>query len=129
MKPELKDYINGWISKAENDLATAQRCIEIEPMILDNACFNCQQAIEKYLKAYLAYNHRAIEKTHNVNFLLDECIKLDKDFNTIDVKDINAYAVQIRYPDDAIIPSADEARDYFKIALEVKQLVLKKIKL
>ena len=110
MKPELKNFINGWISKA------------------DNACFNCQQAIEKYLKAYLAYNQKAIEKTHNVNFLLTECIKPDTDFKAIDVKDINAFAVQIRYPDYAIVPSSDEAKDYYTIALEVKQLVLKKIK-
>jgi HEPN domain-containing protein len=45
MTPELTAYIKSWINKAEHDLMNAQRLLEIDPMILDNACFHCQQAI------------------------------------------------------------------------------------
>ncbi len=37
-------YINAWLLKAEHDMISAERLLEIEPMILDNACFHCQQA-------------------------------------------------------------------------------------
>ena len=55
MTQALKDYINAWLQKADSDIISAQRLIKIEPMILDNACFHCQQAIEKSLKAFLHY--------------------------------------------------------------------------
>lgn len=55
MKQDLKAYIEGWLEKGNRDLLSAQRLIEIGPMILDNACFHCQQAIEKYLKAFLIF--------------------------------------------------------------------------
>ncbi len=52
MTPSVKTYIEAWLTKANNDLRSAQRLIEIEPMILDTACFHCQQAVEKSLKAF-----------------------------------------------------------------------------
>jgi HEPN domain-containing protein len=52
MTPALMAYVESWIYKAEHDLISAQRLLEIEPMILDNACFHCQQAMEKLLKAF-----------------------------------------------------------------------------
>ena len=63
MTPALRTYIGSWLNKAEHDLISAQRLLEIEPMILDNACFHCQQAIEKCLKAFLVYQGRDIMLT------------------------------------------------------------------
>ena len=45
MNQGLKTYINEWLQKALNDLMSAERLLEIEPTILDTACFHCQQAI------------------------------------------------------------------------------------
>jgi len=128
MTPDLKIYVKTWINKAENDLLTAQRLIEIEPIILDNACFNCQQAIEKFLKAFLAFKGQDIKRTHNVDFLIGECSLLDADFKSIDVKNIEDYAVRGRYPDNSIVPTIEETREYYKIAIEIKGVVLGKIK-
>ena len=60
MTPDFKEYINSWLQKAENDILSAQRLLEIEPMILDNACFHCQQAAEKSLKAFLHYKGKIL---------------------------------------------------------------------
>jgi hypothetical protein len=49
MTPALKAYIESWLVKADHDLMSAQRLLEIEPMILDNGCFHRQQDIEKCL--------------------------------------------------------------------------------
>jgi HEPN domain-containing protein len=94
---------------------------------LDNACFHCQQAIEKCLKAFLAYNGRDVERTHNVIFLLSECANFDPIFALVDPLNINAYAVQGRYPDSNLIPTAVEAKSYFQLALQVKVLVSERI--
>jgi len=101
--------------------------LEIEPVILDNACFHCQQAIEKYLKAYLIYNGLDIERTHNIIALLDQCANFDPVFGTIDPLDINAYAVQGRYPDSNLMPSKEEAESYYQLALEIKSLIKERI--
>jgi HEPN domain-containing protein len=40
--------------------------IELNPIILDIACFHCQQAVEKYLKSFLLYRGQELIKTHNL---------------------------------------------------------------
>ena len=122
-----KAFVRAWLEKADHDLITAQRVLEIEPMILDTACFHCQQAVEKYLKAFLAYHNCRIEKTHNIIFLLSQCSAIDPVFTTVDPLNINAYAVQSRYPDDSIVPDVDEAKDYYQLAIRVNGLVRERL--
>ncbi|RYE38011.1 MAG: HEPN domain-containing protein [Sphingobacteriales bacterium] len=128
MTSELQHYIEGWLHKADNDVASAKRLIEIEPAILDNACFHCQQAIEKFIKAYLIFNGIDIQRTHNIIFLLSEAAKFDSVFGDIETHDINTYAVQGRYPDMSVIPELEEAKTYYELALEIKELVTSRIK-
>ena len=127
MTPALKLYIESWFDKAEHDLMSAQRLLEIEPMILDTACFHCQQAVEKYLKAFLIFSGEDVEKTHSVTFLLKQCSKYDPEFAEIDPIDINSYAVRGRYPDANLMPSKEEAEGYYRLALQVKSLVTERI--
>ena len=127
MTPALQVYIRSWLDKPDQDIISAQRLLEIEPVILDNACFHCQQAIEKCLKAFLIYNGRDIERTHNIIFLLSECANFDPFFATIDPLNINAYAVQSRYPDSNLIPTAEEAKNYYQLAIKTKSIVMEKI--
>lgn len=127
MTPALKVYIEGWLLKAEHDIISAQRLLEIEPMILDNCCFHCQQAIEKSLKAFLCYQGRDVERTHNIIFLLSECANFDPVFNTVDPLNINAYAVQGRYPDLSLMPDAEEAKGFYDLAIQVNKMVRERI--
>lgn len=127
MTPALKIYIESWLDKAGHDLMSADRLLAIEPMILDNACFHCQQAIEKCLKAFLAFKGRDIERTHNIIFLLSECANFDAVFATIDPLNINAYAVQGRYPDSNLMPTAVEAKSYYQLAIQIQTLVTARI--
>ena len=127
MTPALRAYIESWLEKANNDLASAQRLLDIKPMILDNACFHCQQAIEKYLKAFLTYHGKETERTHNIIFLLSQAADFDPVFASIDAMNINAYAVQARYPDFTMIPDEDEAKGYYQLAIHIKALVLERI--
>ena len=123
----MQAYIREWLLKAEHDLISAQRLLEIEPMILDTACFHCQQAVEKSLKAYLYYKDNEVEKTHDVIFLLSECAKFDPVFKTIDPLNINAYAVHGRYPDSSLMPEPEEAKTFYQLAIQVNNLVKERI--
>ena len=127
MTPALKIFVESWLNKAEHDLISAQRLIEIEPMILDNACFHCQQAIEKLLKAYLIYKGLDIERTHDIVFLLNQCAAFDPIFSDIDPLDINNYAVRGRYPDTNLMPEKEEAESYYQLALQIKSLTTERI--
>ncbi len=127
MMKEEKDIVAQWLQKAEHDLIAAKILIEANPLILDIACFHCQQAIEKHLKTFLIYHNQDFSYTHNLDYLLNECLQFDSDFEGLDMKDINIYAVRARYPDDYIAPELLEAQDYYQLALAVKALVLKKI--
>ena len=127
MTPALKSYVESWIDKAEHDLMSVQRLLEIEPVILDTACFHCQQAVEKYLKAFLIFCGADVERTHSVTFLLKECSNYDPTFAAVDAMDINAYAVRGRYPDANLMPSKEEAEGYYQLALQVKSLVTERI--
>ena len=122
-----KAYVESWLDKAEHDLMSAQRLIEIEPVILDNACFHCQQAMEKCLKAYLIYNGFDVQKTHDIIDLLVDCAKYDSIFAAIDPLDINAYAVRGRYPDSNLMPTKEEAESYYQLALRIKSLTSDRI--
>ena len=129
MKQALKDYILAWYEKADHDLTSAQRLIEIAPPILDTACFHLQQSVEKDLKAFLVYHNVDIERTHNIDRLLKQCAAIDNEFAQIDSKDITSYAVDSRYPDHAEMPELSEAQYYYQLALDVKSLVRNKVKL
>ena len=54
MKEEIIEEVKLWIKKADADLRVAKELLDLneEPWVIT---FHAQQAIEKYLKAYLIY--------------------------------------------------------------------------
>lgn len=127
MTEEEKNILLQWTEKAANDLLAAQILIEASPLILDIACFHCQQSIEKYLKAFLILHNRDFGYTHNLDYLLGECAAIDEDFIGLDMKNMNLYAVRARYPHDHLAPDMSETREYYQIAIAVQTLVKRKM--
>jgi HEPN domain-containing protein len=122
-----KKHLDQWIEKAEHDLLAAKLIIEHQPLILDIACFHCQQAVEKYFKAFLVFKKDEFPRTHNLDLLLQSCTSHSQDFATIDLKNLEDFAVRGRYPHDFLQPDSAETSEFLKIAEAVKALVLKKI--
>ncbi|WP_016777257.1 HEPN domain-containing protein [Anaerophaga thermohalophila] len=129
MNSETRDYLNHWIKKAEEDIAVIQKLTEFEIIASSAVCFHCQQAVEKFLKAFLIANNKEIARTHNIEFLLAECSDIDKDFEKIDPLNLTDFGVDIRYPGDFCYPSEQEVIIYSNLALQIKNLVKSKIKL
>jgi HEPN domain-containing protein len=126
----IKDLVNKWIKKAENDLLTAERELSFEDPITQTICFHCQQAAEKYLKAFLVHHQIYFSKTHKIMELLELCTSVDSSFRDElqSADNLTDYAVEIRYPDIWLEPTIEDAKEAFKIALTVKEFVLERLK-
>jgi HEPN domain-containing protein len=127
MNEQTKIYVKQWISKADEDLYVINKLSEPEIVATSSICFHCQQAVEKYLKAFLISNGNDIKKTNNIEFLLSECESIDPDFAIIDPKNLSDFGVEVRYPGDMYVPSKNETIEHIEIAFSVKKLVLEKL--
>ena len=65
----MKKLVEGWFFYAERDLKTAERTFTDDDPFTNIIAFHCQQAIEKYLKAYLLENDIPLKKTHDLILL------------------------------------------------------------
>ena len=63
-----EEYIESWLKKAENDLQNVKNnfAAREEDIPTDTVCFHCQQAGEKYLKAYLVFAGIRFPSTHSL---------------------------------------------------------------
>ncbi len=127
MNEQIRQYVQAWLSKANSDLKNAQIILaaKTESPPLDTVCFHCQQAVEKYLKAFLVYHGKNFPFSHNLADLVAVGMEVDEDFASIQrqAETLTPFAVEIRYPDDFYMPSQQEAEDAFTIATEIKDFV------
>jgi len=63
-------------------------------------CYHCQQAVEKYLKAFLCYNGIQPPRIHILEVLCASCSEFDSAFDGIakDCAYLTPFAVHARYP-------------------------------
>lgn len=122
-----KEILHQWIQRAENDLRAAEILFVSDPLILDIACFHFQQAIEKYLKAFLVYHEKEFILSHNIDYLLDLCAQIDAVYSETDPLNLSLYAVRTRYPHDHVAPERDEVEYYLELAKKIQVLVVKSI--
>ena len=124
MNPEKKEYISNWLFRAREDISVMHNLEQsgIEYYV-STICFHAQQAVEKYLKAYLILHDIDFPRTHDVDYLLLECQKIDANQFDFDFRSLTEFGVSVRYPDDFYIPGIEETKGYIEVALDVKVLV------
>jgi len=99
--------VDKWVRFAQMDYnAAADMSILLQPVPLEIVCYHCQQSTEKILKAYLIAQSEPLTKTHDLNLLLNMCVKYNEafdDYATVCIT-LTSYAVLTRYPmgEDAI---------------------------
>ena len=88
-----------WLEAATQDLNHASSARKLG--FFSHACFSCQQAAEKALKAYLFARRQSLTRTHDLVKLLSCCIPFDESFE--DLREacttLNEYYTDTRYPD------------------------------
>lgn len=121
---DKNELAKGWIRKAESDLAAVRQTLASEGPF-DTACFHCQQAIEKFLKAFLAFQGQQIPRTHDLEELARLCSLLDETLNwdELNLEEVTDYAVAVRY-DLEFWPERDVAQETLKKAEKVKEEIL-----
>lgn len=128
-----RKYVLRWCAKAESDLKAVNQLLKSEEPPTDVICFLCQQAVEKYLKAFLTSHKVEVKKTHDIEYLLDLCAEKNNDFLDLiegeKASQLTDFAVEVRYPEEFYIPSLEEAREYFEIASKIRDFVLKKLEI
>ncbi len=124
-----RELIDNWINKAEKDLLSANHELSFSDAVTEAVCFHCQQAVEKYLKAYLVFLDIAFTKTHEIGELITQCENADTEISELkeEADKLTDYAVEIRYPDDWFEPALEEAKESFKIAKKIQEFVLNRI--
>ena len=124
MIQDKSDYIKSWLYRAREDLAVIKDLQKSNPDgFTSTICFHAQQAVEKYFKAFLAFHDVDFPRTHDVDYLLMECQKINSESFILDLKSLTEFGVSVRYPDDFYIPSSDESKEYAQIATAVGKIV------
>ena len=102
--------VREWLKRARSSLERAKAGKVSEAVIYEDLCFDCQQAVEKSLKALLISLDVVFPWTHSIARL----IELIEETGTVvpsEIKDaiiLSEYAVTTRYPGD-YEPVADDA--------------------
>jgi HEPN domain-containing protein len=96
----MKRQTAKWVRKAEEDWEGARDLAARKPPLRDLACFHCQQAAEKYLKALLQEIGAAIPKTHDLRKLLNLLLPHDPTLAPLrrGLLPLSRCAVEYRYP-------------------------------
>lgn len=127
MPPELQE-VRAWIEKADHDWRTAELVMEPTTPITDVAAFHTQQAVEKYLKAFLVWKQFSFEKIHDLEELVGNCERCEPGFAILrsKVMPLSAYAVRFRYP-VAEDPTAEEVRNALAVVETVRRFVAERL--
>jgi HEPN domain-containing protein len=130
----MKNKTGGWMFFADKDMLMAKAVVG-NAELTGGVAFHCQQAIEKYLKAYLSEHDKEVRKTHDLLSLYSE-VKSVHDWNLDEdmLKTISDIYIELRYPvnigikPDGLLPSIEEAQSYWEFAQKVEDVFRSLIK-
>lgn len=122
---EVQRLVSEWVSKADLDLLTVDRLCP-EDAFRDIVAFHAQQAAEKYLKALLTRHQIEFPKTHELRRLLALLAEVEPQLTAslTDIKWLEPYGVDVRYPGDRPDTLPGDARRARDLALMVRDSVM-----
>ena len=118
-----------WVEKADHDLGTAELTHQHIPEYKDTIAFHCQQAVEKYLKAYLVFCDLKFTRTHDLVLLLSLISKIETVSDELFemAAELQDYAIEVRYPDTIIELTDDDILRTIEIATNFRRIMLQKM--
>ncbi len=123
MREDLKELI----ASAKEDLKLAREVKRLG--YYRHACFLSQQAVEKFLKAYLLLKTNKYPFIHDITELINLCKSVDETFEflfEIKADKLDKYYTGSRYP-PLLEVSEEEAKEAVEIAEKVRNFVIKKL--
>lgn len=109
-----------WMQRAYSNLRLAEKGLG-KDIMLEDLCFNAQQAVEKALKAICLYKGQDFPKTHSVTRLIDLVesagVAIPQQIKAADF--LTQYAVETRYPGPVEDITFEEYQEALQIASRV----------
>lgn len=126
---EMNPLTLEWIDRAEGDYNAAMQLQHGPDPVYHVICFLAQQCAEKYLKAWLQENNIPIQRTHNLEELLNlilPAIPAWVNWKSY-LSKLSEYAVETRYLGTS--PTAEDAEHAMQTCEMVRQAVRAQLKL
>jgi HEPN domain-containing protein len=123
MPPKESLYPLDWFRVAERDLKRVKKLLGQQDASLAGFCL--QQAVEKYLKAFLLSKGWQLRRIHNLDAILDDAVAYDKSLETFRpvCQKISAFYSLERYP---LLPETEVSEEDVRSCLaETKDLIEK----
>jgi HEPN domain-containing protein len=128
----MKKLVNDWVFLAKKDIKNALLIIAEEDLT-NIVAFHCQQAIEKYFKAYILENDKPLLKIHDLPKLYGTIkevkdLEIDEDLLSI----INETYIEDRYPGELGLlpdgmPSMEQVKNFLEFAKEIEEKIQKEL--
>lgn len=127
--PVLVADVRAWLTKAAVDLRAGDHDLAASPPLLEDVVFHSQQAVEKALKAFLAWHDEPFRKTHNLEEIGRQCVQLDPKLIELmrRAAPLTEYAWKFRYPGETEELARAEAVAALETAQEVYRAVLSRL--
>ena len=119
MQPDARaKEVGAWLSRAELDLRAAKVDLGVDPPLLADAAFHCQQAVEKALKALLTRHDHLFRKTHDIGALGLACLEHEPSLEALlrESAPLTEYAWRFRYPGEVFEPDRQEVENALELA-------------
>jgi len=125
----IYDFVKQWLKKAEGDMKTAELLLNAELNEYFTCAFHCQQAAEKFIKAFLVRHQIEFRKTYNLEELSALVGKIDPQLSNeiAFCKWLTPYGVEFRYPGEYPEVNKNTAEKAYKETSLVKDAVMKRL--
>ena len=125
MDEAKRELVQGWLIKAQHDLASARKLATDPDAYLDTAVYHCQQAAEKAVKGFLAFHDLPFPKTHDLEVLLAEAVPFAAGLSALEEQAqlLTPYATRFRYPGELAEPEREEFNDALRAAETVCSMI------
>ncbi|MFZ5451587.1 MAG: HEPN domain-containing protein [Thermodesulfobacteriota bacterium] len=120
-----RDLVRQWLAKADEDLNAAKTLLSLDTAFFSTIGFHCQQAAEKYLKAFLTWRQIEFPKTHDLSLLLGLISPAAPSLaeSLEEVVELTSYGVEIRYPGDIPEVTREDAAEAVHLAEKVREAI------
>ncbi len=121
----LRELVVQWLDKADSDLDAVEELSVHGDRFREIIAFHCQQAVEKYLKAFLVRHQVEFPKTHDIAKLVARCANIDEHLaaHLAHASVLTPYGVDARYPGDLPEVLLGGDIEFLAIAKRVRSLV------
>ena len=124
VRPEVAEIVQRFVRRGDGHLRAAVVLVEADGAgVADAACYHCEEAVDKYLKALLTLEGIFAPRTHDLNYihnLLPENTRLFVDRS--DLLYLSTYGIE-RWWD----PDHDQAVRVLEIARSVRQQIMDRV--